>query len=82
VKNLIHCVCFIIFLVGSAQGDDPLASEIAKWKKFIETNASTSEDWKSIREGAEPLLERAEKALAAGHRNFALHLLSFVDLNM
>jgi hypothetical protein len=61
---------------------DPLASEIARWKKFIETSSSTSEDWKSIKEGSEPLLQRAEKALATGHRNFALHLFAIVQANL
>jgi hypothetical protein len=82
VRKIIYSVFVVILFVAYAHGADPLASEIARWKKFIETNASTSEDWKDIREGSEPLLQRAEKALAAGHRNFALHLLFFVHSNL
>ncbi len=82
MRKQIYSVCFILFFVSSALAADPLASEIARWRKYIETNTSTSEDWKSIKEGSEPLLQRAEKALSAGHRNFALHLLSFVQSNL
>jgi hypothetical protein len=82
VKKLIHSLFLVILFGTFADAADPLASEIANWEKFIETNKSTSEDWKSIKEGSTPLLQRAEKALAAGHRNFALHLLAYVQSNL
>ncbi len=81
VKKVIHAICVIVLFV-SVVAADPIADEIAHWKKFLATNTSTSEDWKSIKEGSVPLLERAEKALAVGHRNFALHLVSYVQANL
>lgn len=82
VRKVIYCVLVTILFVRYAYASDPLASEIARWKKFIQTSTFTSEDWNSIKEGSEPLLQRAEKALAAGHRNFALHLLAIVQSNL
>ena len=69
-------------MTAVALADDPLADEIAKWKRFVETNQFTSEEWKSVRDGSIPYIEKAAKALAGGKRNVAVHYLAAVRSNL
>lgn len=56
--------------------EDPLAVEISRWKTFLEENKSTDENWISLKEITTPFVMKSEKALAAGRRLYALHLLA------
>jgi len=55
---------------------DPLAAEIARWKTFAATPGPSGEIWDSVKQGGEPLLLRAEQALAEGRRLLALQRLA------
>ena len=55
---------------------DPLAAEIARWKAFAASPGHSGEIWDSVRQGGEPLLLRAEQALADGRRLLALQRLA------
>jgi hypothetical protein len=55
---------------------DPLAAEIARWKAFATAPGPSGEIWDSVRQGGEPLLLRAEQALADGRRLLALQRLA------
>jgi hypothetical protein len=74
----------MLFLVTTAFSApaDPLADEISRWQTFLKTNSAESENWKEIKEGTLPLLERAERALNAGQRNLALHILGAIRSNL
>ncbi len=84
MRNTSYTVCILILFVSHAFSapEDPLAKEIARWKNFLETNTSASEDWKSIRESTLPLMQRAETALNSGQRNLAIHVLGAVRMNL
>lgn len=55
---------------------DPIAVDISHWKKFLEENKSTDENWTSVKEITTPFIVKAEKALAENRRFYALHLLA------
>src|SRR5687768_13079979 len=76
------CILFLFAPHAFTAREDPLASEIAKWKHFIETNSSTSENWTAIKESSLPVMQRAEAALKAGRRNLALHVLAAARTNL
>ncbi len=59
----------------SGRKPDPLAAEIARWTQFLRGHAATGEDWDQIKRATEPALTSAQKALARGHRWFALQRL-------
>jgi len=61
---------------GGREPQDPLAEEIARWKAFAASGAASGEIWDSVRQGGEPLLVRAEQALANGRRLLALQRLA------
>ncbi|MGH9857961.1 MAG: hypothetical protein ACRD4B_08965, partial [Acidobacteriota bacterium] len=73
-------LCFAMQAFSTTE--DPIAQEIVRWKTFLNTNNSTSENWPGIRDGSRPLLERAENALKAGRRNLALHILAATRTNL
>lgn len=58
----------------SALAADPLADEIARSSAAVAALPTSDPFAKDIRESAEPMLERARAALAAGRRCQALHL--------
>jgi len=75
-------VCVLVsglaLLAARARTDgvpDPLSAEMDRWAAFLRTNPSTDDSWKQLKEGAGPLLARAQAALASGRRLLALQLL-------
>jgi hypothetical protein len=78
--SLCLLVCFTIQALSAT--NDPIAQEIERWKNFLDTNDSTSENWVGIRDGSRPLLERAENALKANRKNLALHVLAATRTNL
>ena len=82
MRKLLSVCWSLLFLSGIAVASDPLADDISRWKQFLETNKSSSEDWKSIKEGSLPLIEKASKAVAEGKRNAAVHYLAAVRGNL
>jgi hypothetical protein len=64
------------FATDAPQPPDPLAAEIARWKAFAAIPGHSGEIWDSVRQGGEPLLLRAEQALADGRRLLALQRLA------
>jgi hypothetical protein len=84
MRHFVYSFCLLICFALSAfpAGDDPLAHEIARWKNFLETNKSDSENWVSIRDSSLPLIERAENALKADRRNLAIHILAAIRTNL
>ena len=67
---------------NAATTDDALSKDIKSWKEFIRTNTATDETSKYIRESSEPLLVKAEQALAEGKRFYALHVLAVIRGNL
>lgn len=63
---------------GANAASDPLAAEIGGWSTFLQTNDSKDEDWKQVKQIAEPVLAAADQALHAGRRLLALQKLSAV----
>jgi hypothetical protein len=57
---------------------DPLAAEIERWKIFLKENKATNEDWTSLRDTAQPIMAKAEQALAEDRRLYALHALATI----
>ena len=84
MRPFIYSFCLLICFALHAfpAGDDPLAQEIARWKNFLETSDSDSENWVSIRDSTRPLIERAENALKANRRNLAIHILAALRTNL
>jgi len=64
------------FATDAPQPPDLLAAEIARWKAFAASPGRSGEIWDSVRQGGEPLLLRAEQALADGRRLLALQRLA------
>ena len=58
-------------------GEDPLAAEIARWQRFVDTNPATDELWKQIKTDGAAVLARAEQARAQDRRQLALLRLAF-----
>jgi hypothetical protein len=56
----------------AGEATDPLAAEIERWSAFLRQNSSKDELWTQIKEGAEPVLARAEEAQRDGRRLLAL----------
>ena len=79
-----YCFCLLLCFALNVfpAGNDPLAQEIGRWKNFLNTNTSTSENWVSIRDSTRPLVERAENALKADRRNLAIHILAALRTNL
>jgi hypothetical protein len=77
---------FLLLLIGTVTvafaADDELAKDIKNWKEFVRTNTATDETSKYVRESAEPLLIRAEQALADGKRLYALHVIGAIRGNL
>lgn len=85
MRKVVYPFCLLLFISVCqlwAAPEDPLASEIERWKNFLQTNESSSENWKSIREMSLPLVQRAEAAVATGKRNLAIHLLAALQTNL
>lgn len=86
LRTTIHyivAVCLVlsaitIAAVVEAAGPDALASEIARWKEFVANNKDTDQNWQSIRQATEPLLNTADQAAARGRTYYTLHLLGAV----
>jgi hypothetical protein len=79
MKKLSLSAIFILSITTiSLCADDPLATEIARWQEFVRTNPATDEDWKYIKETAEPLLVRAQNELKKGRRFFGFHILALI----
>jgi hypothetical protein len=62
---------------AAAAGEDPLAAEIARWQRFVDTNPATDEMWKQIKVDGAAVLARAEQARAQDRRHLALLRLAF-----
>ncbi|HEY7162474.1 MAG TPA: hypothetical protein VH815_14505 [Acidobacteriota bacterium] len=73
---------FILIGITPLFASDPLSTEIAKWKEFVRTNPATDEDWTSLKQVLEPVIERAEIEVTKGRRFSALHLLALVRSNL
>jgi len=58
-----------------AAAPDRLSTEMDRWAAFLRTNASTDETWKQLKQGVEPLMAKAQSALASGRRRLALQRL-------
>jgi len=65
-----------VFTAAAEPTKDPLAAEIARWKAFAATPGPSGEIWDSVKQGGEPMLLRAEQALADGRRLLALQRLA------
>lgn len=75
---LLSILAFSCFAAGAPPDSDPLASEITRWKNYVANNHDTDEDWAGIRQTVEPLLQKADEAIANGQRYYALHILGSV----
>lgn len=62
----------IVDAKGTPPSADPVGTEIARWKAWVADTSSKDELKVDARQSAGPLLTRAEKALADGHRSLAL----------
>lgn len=58
--------------VRATDPEDPLAAELARWEAYLRANASGDELWVQAKEGVQPVLERAQRALRDGRRLLAL----------
>jgi hypothetical protein len=65
-----------------AEPGDPLADEIARWSVYVREHPAGNEDWEQIKGMSEPVLAKAEDALAAGRRGLALDRLAVVRVNL
>jgi hypothetical protein len=65
-----------------AASDDPLLTDVQAWKSFLKANTATDETSKYIKDTAEPLLVKAEDAIAKDRRYFALHILGAIRGNL
>lgn len=63
-------------------GEDPLASEVARWSRYLRDNPSKEQDWVEIRNYVLPAIERTEEALTDGHRYLALQRLAAARGNL
>jgi hypothetical protein len=75
-------VALIASSAAAATVDEAISKDIKVWKEFISANTSTDETSKYVRETSEPLLIRAEQALANGSRFYALHVLGAIRGNL
>jgi hypothetical protein len=68
----------LLFSFSTVLFADPLKDEILHWKTFLNEHQSKSDDWKQLKEIAEPVILKAEKNLNEGRRYYAFHLLGAV----
>jgi hypothetical protein len=77
-----------LLLAASAAGGrageatDPLAAEIERWSEFLQQNSSKDQLWTQIKDGAQPVLARAEEAQRDGRRLLALLRLAFARADL
>ena len=67
----------LALLAGRAGTDDApdlLSTEVERWTTFLRTNPSTDDTWKQLKQGAEPVVRRAQAAIADQRRLLALQL--------
>jgi hypothetical protein len=58
--------------VRASEAEDPLAAELARWSAFVRDTTSDDALWGQAKEGVQPVLERAQRALADGRRLLAV----------
>jgi hypothetical protein len=61
---------------------DALAADVSRWSNFLTGNPATDDLWKQVREGSEPALARADRALRDGRRLLAALRLAPVRENL
>src|SRR5262245_41676460 len=74
--GILALAAFPAFAAAAEPSKDPLAAEIARWKAFAGAPGPGGEIWDSVKQGGEPMLLRAEQALADGRRLLALQRLA------
>lgn len=81
-------VAILLLAIGATTGStakpsqDPLAAEIERWLSYVQTNASTDEEWGQIKQITLPVLESARQALQEGRRLLALQRLAVTRVNL
>lgn len=79
---------FTLALATTGAGDapvesgDPLATEVARWSKFLKDTSSTEDFWIQVRDSSQPALQRADEALRDGRRLLALQRLAAARENL
>jgi hypothetical protein len=81
-SSVAAAIFFVVNGVFGAAPSDPLAEEIARWSAYVRDHPAGSEDWEQIKGMSEPVLAKAEDALAAGRRELALDRLAVVRVNL
>ena len=69
-------------LAASTHASDPLATQVERWSKYLQSNTSTDEMWLQVKEGSVPAMARVEAAMKDGQRLLALQRLAAVEPNL
>lgn len=67
-----------IGVLAASSRPDPLAADVERWTKYVQTNDSKDEMWLQLKEGAAAGMTRVEQAMAGGRRFLALQRLAAV----